>query len=229
MEILFKPEKSVKYFVYILIFLISTHLISQYIIHFIGHNYRFLRIFDLGWEQSIPSLFVTIEWLLGLFLLAVITTVKKNEGSYLYWLGLVITFSYLTLDEAVSIHERLSNPIRSLLKLSGLLYYAWIIPYSIALFIFFLIYLRFIISLPYRTRILIITGGVLFLIGALGLEIFEGKYIEVFDRNRLYHLFYITLEESLEMIGLGVFIYALMTYIDLECKGTRIGIKSSKG
>ena len=89
--------------------------------------------------------------------------------------------------------------------------------------------MRFIIGLTYKTRILIITGGTIFLIGALGLEIFEGKYIEIFDRNKLYHLFYITLEESLEMIGLGVFIYALMTYIDLECKGTRLGIKSSKG
>jgi hypothetical protein len=198
-------------------------------IHFFGYNNRFLLIFDLGWEQSIPSLFVTIEWLLSLLLLIVIATVKKSEVSFLYWLGLVIMFSYLTLDEAISIHERLSNPLRSLLNLSGLLYYAWIIPYSIALLILFLIYLRFIIDLPYKTRILFITGGTIFLTGALGLEIFEGKYIEIFGRNKLYHLFYITLEESLEMIGLGVFIYALVSYIDLECKGTRIGIESSKG
>lgn len=58
-------------------------------------------------------------------------------------------------------------------------------------------------------------AGALFLSGAVGFEMLEGKHVAqegLAGKDDLYYMLLVTCEETLEMIGVIVFIYALTTY-----------------
>ena len=119
----------------------------------------------------------------------------------------------LSLDEIASIHERTSVPIRNALDLSGAFYFAWVVPAAILLLVFAILYLRFVLALPRRSRWLFVVAGAIFVSGALGVEMIGSAYASAHGRNDLVYALIASGEEVLEMIGLATFIYALTDYI----------------
>lgn len=161
-------------------------------------------------------------------LLTIITFAKKKSGErYIYWLGLVAIFLFLSIDEFVMIHDRLNATLRSTLNVSGFLHFAWIIPYGIAVIIFVFIYTKFVFRLPSRTRILFIIAGSIYISGAIGFEPIEEKFFELYGYKNVAYVALCTIEEIFEMAGIVVFIYALTSYLGSEFKGLRLSIKSS--
>ena len=69
-------------------------------------------------------------------------------------------------------------PLRKGLNTSGILFYAWVIPYGIALLILIFLYLKFFISLPAKTRKLFIIAAVVYLLGVIGIELMGGRIDE---------------------------------------------------
>ena len=60
---------------------------------------------------------------------------------------------------------------------------------------------------------LIFLSALLFLGGALGFELLGGRQAEMHGMDNWLYTFYATVEESLEMSGLILLIFALMSYI----------------
>lgn len=175
-----------------------------------------IRLFDFNQEANIPSFFSSLLFLVAAFLLLFITVYKKSRNrKYWGWLGLTLLFFFLTLDEAVSIHEFLIGFFRKKFNLSGYLYYAWVVPYGIALIFLGLIYIPFFRSLNQKLFFLMMLSAGLFISGAVGFEMLGGKSFEVNGLSFTYRMFY-TLEETLEMLGLAVFIYSLNWYISTK-------------
>ena len=56
-------------------------------------------------------------------------------------------------------------------------------------------------------------AATLFIGGAIGIELVGGRYVELHGRENVTYSMIATLEESLEMAGVIVFIYALLKYI----------------
>ncbi len=231
MDIIFKPKQVTKIFAYTVMCLTLAHIVGQCIAFYLGYTSKFKPIvswLDLDVEQSIPTFYSSIALLFCSSLLAIITIAKKKNGErYIYWLGLAIIFLFLSVDESLTIHESLTDKVRTALNTSGLLYcFAWIIPYSIALIVSLLVYIKFILNLPSRIRILFITAGLIYVSGAIGVELVGGRYSELHSYNVTF-LVITTVEELLEMAGVVIFIFALTSYIDIEFKGLRLGMKSS--
>jgi hypothetical protein len=113
----------------------------------------------------------------------------------------------------MSIHERLSTHIHHAFNTSGVLFFAWTIPYSALIVILSLIYLRFLLNLPAKIRNLFFLSFIVFTFGALGVEFLEGSHVEIHGKDYFYYLLFVTLEESLEMTGLVIFVYALSSYL----------------
>lgn len=80
--------------------------------------------------------------------------------------------------------------------------------------IFALAYLKFLAHLPTKTRNLFILAGALYIGGALGLEIMAGHQESLDTYNELLYKLFTTLEELWEKLGVLVFIYALLTYME---------------
>jgi len=232
MEMKFQPKKVALFLGIIIIFLILAHIVVKFSTFYLGHDTVFgiVPLFDLDKEKNIPTFYSSVLLLFCSLLLAITAFVTKKKGKhdFHYWIGLAVIFLFLSIDEFTTIHELLIEPLRSALNTSGFFYFAWVIPYGISVIIFLLLYLRFLINLPIRIRLLFIIAGVIYIAGAIGLELVGGYYYELQEGQRdLTYVIITSFEESLEMVGILIFIYALMLYIDSELNGLYLRITSS--
>ena len=213
MNITFTPKKVAVFLGAIVICLIVANMVGIVSYFYLG-SHRF-NIFNLDEEGNIPTLYAAVTTLLSAGLLAVIATARKRQEKrdYLYWAGMAIIFFYLAVDDGVALHENIIRPLRDALHTSGALYFAWVIPYGVFVIVIGLIYLRFLFSLPSRVRYLIIFAGILYVGGALGFELIGGYWTELYGQESIVYALLTTCEQSLQMAGILVFIYALMSYI----------------
>ncbi len=134
-------------------------------------------------------------------------------------LGLIM--GYISLDESISIHEMLNDPLRASFELGGPLYFGWVIPAAILVIIVFLFYLRFLRELPRRTALLMFTAGALYVTGALGMELFEGVIRDRGEADTMLFWMLSTVEELLELGSIALFIFSLTDYASRHC--SRLG------
>ena len=181
------------------------------------YAYGLIPLFDFNNEHNIPTIYSSFALLLCSILLAFIALVhKRSNSSYVPWVVMSIIFLYISVDEAALIHELLNTPLRETLKTSGLFFYAWVIPYGIAFMVFVIAYFKFLMRLPKRIRNLFIISGATFVVGAIGFELLGGRQADLYGPvNLAYHIYY-TCEEFLEMLGIAIFLYALLLYIDSQ-------------
>lgn len=118
--------------------------------------------------------------------------------------------------------------LRDNYDLSGVFYYAWIVPYGIAVLLLGVAYVPFILKLPAKIRKLFLISGSLFITGAVGLEILGGQQDEIYGTYNLVYALLYTVEELLEMLGIALFIYALLLYISDFTNFESISIKLSE-
>lgn len=185
-----------------------------------------VRLVDLDQENNLPTWLSSTNLLISAILAAFITKAKQaqRDAYTLYWLGLCLVFLYLSVDEAASLHEAPNDRLRHVLGTSGgALFAAWVIPAMAVVSIFAGLYLRFLFSLPRRIQALIVLAGMLYVLGAVGFEMLSWSYrAPMFDPENhlasrdLTYMMITHLEEFLEMLGVALFIYALLSYIEIE-------------
>ena len=175
----------------------------------------FERLFDLDAEANIPTWFSSALLLMCATLVAANAAAKwQTRGRYrVHWIVLSVIFLYLSVDETAIIHEMSIKPLRSMLNPTGLLYEAWIIPGIAATVVFVLAYLKFLLNLPRRTALLFVIAGAVYVGGAIGVEALSGLYAETHGEENLTYKLISTIEESVEMLGLVIFINANLGYL----------------
>lgn len=187
------------------------------------------KAFDFNYEHNIPTFFASLLFLFNGFLLVVISSIADSKSKK-YWFIMALVFGFLAMDEMLIIHEHLDVPFRKLLSSSGVFYFAWIIPYSIIILFLAIYFYKFLRKLPLSTQKMFMISLVIFLLGAIGIELLEGNQIEKEGMYNLTYFVFYTIEETLEMIGLSIFSYALLNYIlgkyetiQFTFSGTQIG------
>ena len=172
----------------------------------------FYNLFDLDGEWNIPALYSTIAILFCAILLAFITEYKKdNKDRYAKkWHFLSLIFCYLAADELLSIHEIFISPqLQEFLLLPDRFDNIWVIPFSSLLILFLYKYQNFIKHLPSQIKIIFLTAGSIYVAGAIGIEFLADMDIW----EKVVGGYHIVVEESLEIIGILVFIYGLLKYL----------------
>jgi len=190
--------------------------INRYMVHasFFGADNLYV-VFDLWDEVSIPSWYGTSLLLIAAALLGVIAVAKRQVGDRFqrHWTGLALIFLALSVDDAADLHGHTSYRLQATFETGGWFAYAWVVPAAIACAIVGLIYIRFLAHLPASTRWRFVVAGVLFLTGALVMEMIEGRYDTQHGVENMPYRIMVAIEESLEMIGVVIFISALLTYL----------------
>jgi len=183
-----------------------------------GFNYqeRWISLFNLDREINYPSWYSSFTLLFCAILLGIIASAKKKQGDryFEHWKALAFMFVFFSLDEILSLHEILIiNDLRKALHVVGIFYFIWVIPGAIFVAVTALAYLNFLLYLPRKIRDFFLLAGSIYVGGALGMEMVGGYYADaVTQRNLIYGLM-VCVEEILEMVGVIVFIYALLSYI----------------
>lgn len=178
-------------------------------------SYTFMQLFDLDKERSVPTWFSSSLLFSNALLLTVValSTLREHDRWRLYWCGLAFAFFMLSMDEVAGFHEKTMVPIREAWDLSGALYFAWVIPAMACLVVFGGLYLRFTFDLPRRTFWMFVVSGVLYIGGALGMEMVGSIYVSNFVRVGIVYGWIVIVEESLEMLGQILFFYGLADFI----------------
>lgn len=220
MEIAATPARIASAFLACTAVLVTINCSLLFLHYYLGGHELFglLDLFDLDIEGNIPTLYSAVAVLFCAALLALITYTnwRKTDGRRFYWLGLSLLFVFLGIDEGAAIHEEIGSWLENYFDARGVLYFYWIVPYGIATFVLALAYLKFVWTLPVDTRWRFVLAGVIYLGGALGIEMLGAREADLHDTSTVTYAFLFTLEETLEMLGIVVFIHALLIHLTRE-------------
>ncbi len=171
--------------------------------------------FDLDQEANVPTFFSTMLLLFNCALFGFIAAARRRgrDAYACYWASLSLGFLFLALDEAAVLHEKLIEPLRNLFNASGIFYFAWVIFAIPIVLLLGLIYIRFLKYLPKSTMIGIVLGAGVYLSGTLGFELVGGWYANNYNENGPMFDVLTTIEETLEMAGLILLAYTLLSYL----------------
>lgn len=196
---------------------------------------RLVRLFNVDLEENVPAYFSALLLFTASVILFTIS-ILESKGTFSAsrflgnaWLLLAVGFLLLSVDELFSLHERLGEPIGALLgdANSGLLRFAWVLPGSVVVLFLAIVFKDFVFSLMPRPRRLMIASAVIYVGGAIGVEAVTGWHFEVFGKNNLGYNLLVTIEEGLEMVGVVVFIYSLLVFLEEKYANVTFRIASS--
>ncbi len=217
------PGKVARWLGLIALYLAMQSLVVEYLLENVvpGSNsgliVSFMDLFSVNAEKTIPTWYATILLFVSAVLLAWITAVTRQtpDPHARYWAGLSLIFLYLSIDEGAAIHELFSIPLETTFNTSGYLTFAWLIVFVPLLAVFALLYLRFLLRLPPRIRNLFIVAGLFYVGGAVVVEAMSANRYALDGGVTFPYLAIATVEELLEMWGVVLFIYALLSYMAL--------------
>jgi hypothetical protein len=165
---------------------------------------------NLDDEMSLPAWYSSMLMAASaILILAVASSLRRTDDATCHrWRALAVVFLYLSIDESIAIHERLFPPLHNAFGFTGFLYFGWVVVAAPLLVIAALYFLPLVTRLPPPLRRPLVISGAVFVAGAFGMEL-VGGYIYSTGLGKVPYIFAVIGEESLEMIGLTLFLLAL--------------------
>ncbi|MBE9109957.1 hypothetical protein IQ273_11110 [Nodosilinea sp. LEGE 07298] len=167
----------------------------------------------MGQEANLPSYISALNLLFaaGLCLLVALHESSLKKRMHRYWLGLSIGMLIMSVDEAAQIHEGIIGVLLEnyLGRGTGVLYYRWYLAYIPIVIAIGYLYLPFLKRLPLRYSSRLILAGLVFLGGAIGVEMLESVLVYAGINTAISILF----EETFEMLGIVIFIHTVLLYL----------------
>lgn len=162
-----------------------------------------VETFSLSYEANLPTWYATV---LLFSASALLFDIGSRADGPRRWRVLGGIFAYMSLDEAIEIHEHLGWLVHG----EGVFYYGWVIPASLITALIGLYFLPFLRALPELTRRRFVLAGLVYVGGALAMEAPLGYWAERNGSDNLGYGLIDLVEESLELVGLNLFVLALL-------------------
>jgi uncharacterized membrane protein YhaH (DUF805 family) len=192
-------------------------VMREVVVHNIGTEtfLKDLRHFALDLEYSLPAWYESLTMATASVLLATIAILARHHDprNRWAWTLLAVIFILMSVDEVVSFHEVAIKPIRHAFNLSGVLYFSWVVLAAPMLVILTIIFIPFMLRLPRRTALRFTIAAILFVGGAFGLEFSGGHYVTIGGFDSLPYRIVSSCEESLEIIGMTLFVTSLFRHL----------------
>ncbi|MCA9524434.1 MAG: hypothetical protein KC609_25885 [Myxococcales bacterium] len=172
---------------------------------------RVVRFLSLSAEGNLPTWYASSLLLVAaLLLVAIARSARRDATETAHWWVLALGFFYISLDEAVEIHEGWSDYISS----SGIAYFGWVIPAAVIVVLVALAYVPFLRRLPRWARLGFLVSGAIYVGGALLMELPLGAWTELHGTDNLTYALLDWVEETLELVGVSLFLIYLERYRD---------------
>jgi hypothetical protein len=209
------PGRAARVLVYVVLSLTVLSLLGQVAVHLLPDfllRDPLAAAFNVDGEGNVPALYSALAILSCAYLLRVIGRVEREASGRFsrQWTLMSIIFFGLACDEFLGFHEGLNDNA----DLSSITLFSWVAFGMGFVSVFALIFFRTVVQLPSPTRRLFILAGLIYLSGAIGMETVAGHFVvPVWGDQGMRYVFCAAIEEFLEMMGIVVFIYALLTYL----------------
>jgi hypothetical protein len=180
---------------------------------------KVLQRFSLATDRSVPTFVASILLLTCAALLALSARAEAAEGrrrAWPWWL-LAWTFALLALDEVAMLHELAGEVLERLVPqieaLGPAFHYAWTLVAIPVLLLLAALLAPWFFALAWRTQVLFGASAVLFVGGAVGVEMVNSAIdAAVIGRSLAYSLL-TGFEEALEFTGVLLFQFALLRHL----------------
>jgi hypothetical protein len=175
--------------------------IYHYRVHAVSWLLR--QLFDVDQENNVPT------WYSDFLLLtawALLWRKKKVDGDpwCRYWRVLAVGFLLMAIDEIAGVHETINSAIAM----------SWTIPAGIMVLVLGIAFVPFLLHLPRRTALWFAVSGAVYVAGAVGIEGTVGSTLVGQDlQDTLAYCMSTLVEEGMEMLGVIMFISALLQYM----------------
>jgi hypothetical protein len=168
--------------------------------------------FSLREKLTVPNWYSAFALLLAGGLLVVITARKRAERDRdtLFWFGLATGFAAMSVDRIACIHQLLNTYSRV----------SWEIPGAVLVAIIGVSYIGFLRRLPARTRNRFLIAGTVYVFGVIVLEAIENPYLLGIPVETVADSFIAIPDEGTQMLGVVLFIAALLDYLRGARKGS---------
>jgi hypothetical protein len=181
---------------------------------------RTTRFFSLDSEDNLPTFFSSCLLIGSAVLCAFTGRIDSLRKSSLgpTWYLLACTFAFLAADEATRIHEYVGHMIQRVWVHRGAVQWPWVVPYLLFAGIIAAICVPFLRRLPAAIARQCMVAGAVYVTAAAGVDMLEG-YVSHAVRTGASHLQPLLLvlpivEEPLEMVGVILFIAAILGYLE---------------
>ena len=175
-------------------------------------RFGFHYFFGLSYEENLPTWYISCLLFFCAILLA-LTALQERIAAVAgvwHWWGLAAVFAYISLDEFAQLHEEVSNWVDFE---SDLLHFGWVVPAAALVLLVGLLYLPFLGRLPAATRRRFVLAGAIYVGAAIGMELPLGYWASLEGRDNLVYGLIDWVEETLEIVGISIFFYALVAHI----------------
>ena len=142
---------------------------------------------------------------------AAVCLVLRSHHPDRRWQILAVLFAYVSLDEAVQIHEH-----AAFFATRGVLTFSWVIPAAAVVALLGVWLGPWLLRLPDPLRRRFALSATLYLTGALGMELPLGWWTDRYGDDNLVYGLIDWVEETLELIGAGVFLLAAWAHAEAE-------------
>lgn len=217
LNINFDGKKYLRWLYKAAVVLVILNTIAIYCKHFTDHPnaWGIIPQFELDMERNIPTYFSSFILLLSSVLLFAVAELKRKQQDKHVWHWRLLSgiFLYMSMDESAGVHEMLIYPLRENFQLTGIFYFSWVIVGGLLVLGLGLYYLPFLFSLSARMRNGLMLAGVVYVSGALGVELFGGYYSDAYGENNFTYGLITTVEESLELAGVLILMTVLYKHL----------------
>ncbi len=212
-EIVILPREYCQLLLVVLVSLILIYSGSSYYSLEIEEiSWLVLQLFHLDEENNIPTWYSSFLLLNCAFVLHV---VSKNKLDYrAHWTFLSLGFLILAIDEVAGMHESLNTTIDI----------NWAILGAILVMLVGILFVPFLLSLERRLAILFTISGLLYVSGAIEVELLS----EDMDEDSLEYGFSTALEEGLEMLGAWMFLRVNLFAMDKQRVEIEVSLPEKK-
>lgn len=171
--------------------------------YLLGWPDRWSSALSLSYEGNAPTWYASSLLILCAAALASCAARATQDRSA--WGALAAIFAFLSLDEAIELHEHLGGLVPG----RGALFFSWVIPATVVVGVLGLAFARFLGRLDAVDRRRFVIAGALYIGGALAMELPLGWWTEREGDDNLVYGMLDWVEESLELAGATLFLVAL--------------------
>lgn len=203
-----RPAAAIRALVALCALFCGLGLLAELLRHLAALEHPAISVWSLSFEDNLPSWYASALPLLCAGLLALVAVGEARDRAH--WRALALGFVYISIDEALSLHEMLG----ALVDGEGLLHFGWVIPAAAIVLAVLLAFLGFLRRLDRPTARRFVLAGALYVTGAVLFELPLGWWTEQYGDDSPGYAAIDWCEETLEFAGLTLFAATLLRRLE---------------
>jgi len=218
------PARFGRALVAVIVVLVLTTFLAQ-LLKWKHKSQSIVHLLDSDQKTNIPTGYKILALVASAIVVWTIARVARAQHDRWarQWLLLSAVLAYLAFDEIAFVHQTLNGVLEDRIgERSGVLHFPWVLVYLPAAAVVAALLWRFLWSLPARTRGWFIAGLVLFGGGSGGIELLKSVAASKAGEHSLVFFLAAAVSDSLEEIGLAVFLVAALRELARRTRGVRI-------